>query len=217
VRLRIAASDLALWTMTAVVNLFLFAALHLTAESLVDMRHTANFFPLLMLSMFAVFTLTMRRKLLFIPVLILAVFHTSTLFLTYAPLAKPGDWVRVASYIEAWEQPGQPIMLYPAGSFPSITIHYHGINSLAALPRGYDIKIQEPYNPADETESLLIESLTKQTTNHQRLWLVTTWECTPDDGRTPCRIAEDFFNQHYEAERDINLFRSRVRLFRRRI
>jgi len=136
----------------------------------------------------------------------------STVFLAhaYAPLAKQGDWVRVASYLHEHEGPGQPIAVFEAENALPFSYYYHGANRVVAVPaavdfRRYDVTRFVLHSAGDVARSLPEGS---------RFWLITAGECASANIRFGCDVLERFIGLHYRVERDAKFYGSRVRLLR---
>ncbi|MBV9957430.1 MAG: glycosyltransferase family 39 protein, partial [Acidobacteria bacterium] len=126
---------IALWTITLVVTLFFLFTARLSGEMLLQIRHTIVLFLPVNLAVFALVRLAENRRVLYVWVCLVLLFSLTALFEHYRPLAKYGDWQRVAAYLMSEEQPGQAILVFHAGAALPLERYYAGRNALVPLPR----------------------------------------------------------------------------------
>jgi uncharacterized membrane protein len=136
--LAIASREVALWTITIVTALLFFVALRSTGETFLQLRHTAVLFLPTVFFTFSIILLIDKRRALAVWTLIIFLFYATSLYTVYRPMAKPGDWNRVASYLTASAKPGQAIMVFHGGARLPLSYYYSGPNALVAIPRADD-------------------------------------------------------------------------------
>ncbi len=174
-------------------------------------RHAASLYLPSTLSVFAAFTFlnqsSLRRAAIAWSCLALAV-STVALGKTYAPLAKPGDWIRATAYLAAHERPHEPILVFEAENALPLAYYYRGPNRIVAIPAGVDFRRYDVtrFVIHDEAE------LQRVVPPAQRIWLVTAGECASANIQFGCATLERFVAQHYRVESDSAFFDSRVRL-----
>lgn len=95
-------------------------------------------YPLFVVTLLFVFSLlsllSFRQRSLCVWAIVTCCFCAASLLQTYSPLAKGGDWQRVATYLETYEQANQPIAVFSAEGALPFKYHYKGINPILALP-----------------------------------------------------------------------------------
>jgi hypothetical protein len=197
-----------LWTFA-----FFAVASYATGVHVLD-RHAASLYLPCILSVFAILTflrkpLQERAALAWSCVALLA--STATLVQTYAPLAKPGDWVRATAYLRAHERPREPIVVFEAENALPLAHYYHGPNRIVAIPRGVDFRRYDVsgfvLHSTSEVEAAVPPA--------PRLWLVTAGECRSANIRFGCDVLERFVATRYRVVSDVSFYGSRIRLLRR--
>jgi hypothetical protein len=188
-----------------------FAVVSYAAGVRVFERHAASLYLPSTLSVFAAFTFLdqsyLRRAAIAWSCLVLSL-STVALGKTYAPLAKPGDWIRATAYLAAHERPNEPILVFEAENALPLAYYYRGPNRIIAIPasvdfRGYDLT---RFVIHDEAE------LQRVVPPAQRIWLITAGECASANIQFGCATLERFVAEHYRVESDAAFFDSRLRL-----
>lgn len=197
-----------LWTFA-----FFAVASYVTGVHVLD-RHAASLYLPCILSVFAILTflrkpLQERATLVWSCVALLA--STATLVQTYAPLAKPGDWVRVTAYLHRHERAREPIAVFEAENALPLAYYYTGPNRIVAIPRGVD------FRRYDVTRFVLHDArdIEAAVPPVQRLWLVTAGECASANIQFGCSVLERFVAERYRVASDVSFYGSRVRLLQR--
>jgi hypothetical protein len=91
----------------------------------------------------------------------------------YAPLAKPGDWIRVSRYIEQHESSSEPILVLRGEYVLDFGFHYSGRNALVPLPTAMP---ESRYDPASQTltgEAQVARAMAGRVGDAGRFWVVT--------------------------------------------
>jgi hypothetical protein len=177
-------------------------------------RHAASLYLPSLLSIFAVLTFlraSVRRRASLIWCVVALAASMAALVKTYAPLAKPGDWVRATAYLQANESPNEPVAVFEAENALPFAYYYHGLNRITAVPRsvdfnGYNISRFVIADPA-ELETVLPRAA--------RIWLVTAGECRSANVRFGCDELEGFVGRHFRVESDARFYGARIRLLYR--
>lgn len=84
---------------------------------------------------FYLFDAPVRRRMLVLWTPGLAIVTLLSLYAVFHPLAKSGDWKRVAAYIQANEQANEAILVFPADAYASFMYYYRGRSEVVAIPR----------------------------------------------------------------------------------
>ncbi len=183
-----------------------------TPEALMQERHTAAlFFPIIL----AVVSLVcvINKKAISAWLLLSALFYLTTLGITYAPVAKRGDWIRVATYLMAAEQPGQMILVFSASSALPLGYYYKGVNHLTPLHAGYEHG-SDTSTPLDERQ--IGEALRSVSPDAEQVWLVTDWTCEGADAPVDCIRLKKYLFEQYHIESSRVFHHSEVTRLRRK-
>jgi hypothetical protein len=139
-----------------------------------------------------------------------------TLFSTYQPLAKGGDWIRVAAFLESAEEPNQPILVFQTENAMPLEDYYRGKNVIVAVPRPIDFTV--PWNEAQvvQRDRDVEQDIASVPGKHPYIWVVNTTECQDFSVDYHCPIFEHFLATHYTVVVRRKFFRSQARLLRLR-
>ncbi|WP_088890101.1 glycosyltransferase family 39 protein [Leptolyngbya ohadii] len=226
-RRTVQAQHQALWIGTLVIGLLLAAFLTKTSTA-TEERYV---YPLLVpsiLGFLCVLSLiqsgAVRRSGLRIWAGVIACFFTVSLFTIYSPLAKTGDWHRVASYLTATEQSNQPILVFSAELEMMLKPYYSGKNAIVPVPQKQQF---EQFNPADfqiKNEQQVFDFFSQIPADQQTVWLVTSEQHCPGLGTVKlrqypdslnCGVLTDFVNKNYSVVSVQQFFESTVQLLKR--
>ncbi|MGB9651038.1 MAG: glycosyltransferase family 39 protein [Candidatus Cybelea sp.] len=205
-----ALGDVTILLITAWTFAFFAVASYATGVHVLD-RHAACLYLPCTLSVFAIFTflrrpLQERAALGWSCLALLA--STVALVHTYAPLAKPGDWIRATAYLRAHEHPQEPIVVFEAENALPLAYYYHGPNRIVAIPQGVDFRRYDVtrfvLHQASEAEAAIPAA--------QRIWLVTAGECASANIQFGCGVLERYVAQHYRTVSSASFYGSRIRL-----
>ena len=183
---------------------------------LLQMRHTVVFFVPITLAAFSIFALPNNKRIVLCWTMMVLVFSLPSLYRQYTPLAKYGDWQRVAEYLMTSEKPEQTILVFHAGAALPLARYYAGPNVIVPVPREntFDRFDFNDYVLRDERE--IIQALERTPGGHERVWLVRDEDCGYADLSYHCEILEEYVNKYYTVEESRNFRNSSVRLLRRK-
>jgi hypothetical protein len=133
----------------------------------------------------------------------------------YKEMAKNGDWVRVASYIQRYEQPGEPIVVFDAQSALPLQLYYRGPNRVTPLPRPVDFQRYDLGESALRSTRDVSDVFERAGSAGGSFWLVTTTTCRREPINFRCELLEEYVQRHFAVRRDEGFFLSRVRLLQR--
>jgi hypothetical protein len=192
---------------------FFVAALTVVAEGLLIARHMA---PLLLPVSLFFFSLTgfiEQRKIRVAILVIILMFAVSSTYSRFKSGAKPGNWDKVAGFIEQNEQPAQPIAVFHAGAALPLSYYYHGRNRLIAIPREnrwerFDLQDYVLHNEAE-----ISRALNPYDVSGRFIWLVTDSQCSYAGVNYNCETLEGFFKRNYVLKRTQTFGTATVRLF----
>lgn len=215
----------------ATITVFAFGIV-LSVTNTIDLAYRYSY-PLFIVTILLIFSLMsliqarqQRRRFLVVWALLLGFCCTTSLWLTYGPLAKDGDWQRVAQHIMAAEQPDQPILVFSAEITLPLSYYYTGSNPIVPLPKPLHPDIYDQRELILTSETQIRAALTAFPQPPDTLWLVTGPDyiihgtegkaCTLLDIQFNCQILEGFVDRHYEVVQTQDFYGSRVRLLSRK-
>lgn len=143
-----------------------------------------------------------------------AIFYLITLCVTYAPIAKGGDFFRVASYIEANEKPNQTILAFNPEVGMMLEYYYAGTNEVVVLPKEMDFQQYTWKNFILNNEQEITQALSSSPGEHSTIWLVTDPENFPVPKlyAQSRRILKRFIDQRYSIVSTKAFYGSTVQL-----
>ncbi|HEY9826097.1 MAG TPA: glycosyltransferase family 39 protein [Stenomitos sp.] len=146
--------QVSIWISALVPTLLCIPLYFLVGDQLMSPRHlVVLFLPTLLLwcwvlSNFNFFFSSLNSILIFS----FSFLYLFTTYFNYRSLAKPGDWKRVASYLEKTELPQQPIVVFNGSLAPLLQYYYSGINTIAPIPKERYFQDLQAYRPINEQE-----------------------------------------------------------------
>lgn len=209
-------NSIIIWLITVVTAAVFFVMFELVDR--IYFRHTSLMLVPAQVSMFAVFSLirgVSRKKILSIWLVATLLLHLGALTITYSPLAKSGDYARVASYIEANESPNQGVLVFDPQVAMAFEHYYQGVNKLVILPKAEDFKVYDYSEFLLESEKEITTALAQMPETPRDLWLVTYTEF--QEGmlsiyQNSYQILETFVDGSYTVEADQDFYGSNVKL-----
>jgi hypothetical protein len=127
-------------------------------------------------------------------------------------MAKIGDWIRVASYIQTHERSEQPIIIFEPQAALPLGVYYRGKNTIVPLPRPIDLTRYDLREAALDRPSDVSDVFERAAGKHDDVWLVTTAFCRRVPINFHCELLDDYITKHYVVQSDQEFFWSRVRL-----
>lgn len=111
------------------------------------------------------------------------------LFTQYRFLAQPGDWKRVAPYLEAHATRDDVIAIFPADGLPAFERQYRGNVPFAPYPRPYS---SERYSvrTLSVASPAVARAAFAQFAHYRHIWFVDGEPCLPEDRHYGCEIVE---------------------------
>ncbi len=211
-RRRLSPEAIALWTMTMVITLFFLLTARLSGEILLQVRHTTVLFLPVNFAALSIVALADKRKAVLSWTLVALLFSTTALYFHYTPLAKSGDWRKVAAYLMSVEKPEQTILVFHAGAALPLERYYGGKNALVPLPRENTFERFDFHDYVLRDEREIPAALERTPGSHEQIWLVTDGDCGFADLNYHCEILEGFVSKYYTVEETQYFHGSTVRL-----
>jgi hypothetical protein len=135
-----------------------------------------------------------------------------TLATEYQHMAKIGDWMRVAAYVQAHERPGQPIVIFEPQAAPLLAAYYRGSNTIMPLPRAVDFQRYDLRRAALQSMADVSNVFKRTASANGYVWLVTTDFCRRDPIDFKCELLDDYVARHYVVRSEQAFYWSRIRL-----
>ncbi|HEV2878345.1 MAG TPA: hypothetical protein VGW96_02085 [Candidatus Eremiobacteraceae bacterium] len=205
------------WTIAIVTCVALALAFKVTKEPFGFRYMFVAFAPIMTAALVTLGDL--QRRFRYVVLIWMAVFIVGslpTLFSTYQPLAKGGDWIRVAAFLESAEEPNQPILAFQTENAMSLDDYYRGRNVIVAVPRPIDFTVAWNEAQVVQTDRDVEQDIASVPGRHPYIWVVNTTECQDFSVDYHCPIFEHFLEAHYTVVVRRQFFRSQARLLRLR-
>jgi hypothetical protein len=197
---------------------FIFAVMvAVTGRELMGMRHSALLLPVSILTVYGLFAALPRGRVLALGAWTAVVLCLSGVVLidVHTPYARPGDYARVAAYLERHETADEPIVVYTAEAEMPLAYYYHGKNQLVALPKPENF---DRYNVRElllHDENQVAQALEKWAAKAPQFWVVTN--CAPGDRawlgvRFNVEVLDQYLAEHTRVVSEQAFFGSLVRL-----
>lgn len=176
----------------------------------VVIRHASSLYVLMWLGLFGIisfFRKEIRPFVAFGWLTLAVVMSAITLAATYAHLAKPGDWKRVARYVEAHEHREEPIAIFDAENTLAFAHYYRGGNRIVGIPNGVDFDRYDVRRFVLRNDAQLDRSMPRAS----RFWFVTVADCTQARVSLGCSVAERYVARYHVFD-DRAFYGARARL-----
>ena len=205
-------------TLTFVVAAFLTLSYFVIGTLYVEIRHAAVLFVPFTLLLVAVFNRAapsgMWRKRYFAVVgVVLIFFYSYGLTAIYPGWTKRGDWTRVAAYVEANEENGQPVVVFRCYEALAFTQSYEGVNKVLPDERFFDWNYEGEMGTVDVWPLQISYVISVIPRDRDFVWLVTEEDCQTSPA---CLPLENFVKENYTVVRQKDFYKERVRLLKKR-
>ena len=175
-------NSVAIWIILAILACSLFGFIKSFGPDLLELRHTGLIFIPALFIPFTVIAPLNNKKLRIFWLLIISFFYfsfyiqniyISVLYANFQPIAKTGDWERVAEYIKSVEQKDQPILVFRAEFILPFTYYYKGINQAVPIPDNPDLVHFNLPSQVLKNEEDVARHLPQGTAAPRRFWVIT--------------------------------------------
>ena len=208
-------NKIALWASAGFLTATFFVLHYKIGAILMSSRHSFALFLILHLAIFVlVMTVSPKRGAVVWSSLVI-VFSTLSLFAFYKPLAKPGDWIRMANHLQTEEKPNQPILIFLPSQELALKRYYAGQNKLAPLPVRDDMKTYDLENFVLKDEAQIINAIKTADGDKEKVWLITDGICKFGVDFN-CALLESFVEKYYLVEQEKRYHGARIRLLKRK-
>ena len=209
--------DVALAAITAVLIAIFLVTYHFLGDEGIQQRHMSSLiFPLVLLPLSALSYFN-NKKIVYGWLALVCLLNIGSLYYAYRPMAKPGDFRRVAQYVTENESPNQPVLVFHSDAALALAYYYKGQNRLVAIPQENSFDEWNPRTHVLKDEAQILEKLDAQPNNPQRFWLVSDGWCSQGSLSYNCEILEDVVAKYFEVESGKDFMEpTTVRLLRRK-
>lgn len=209
--------DVALGAMTVVMTAFFLAAFYLVGDQLMQVRHmSALILPMVLIPLSAL-TLFKSKSAVYGWAALVIALNVIYLYGAYRPMAKPGDFDRVARYVTENEKPNEPVLIFHADAILPLRYYYHGQNKLVALPQENGTEAWDPRNNVLKDETQIMNVIDAQPDSPERFWLVHDGWCAHGTVSFNCQVLERAIADHFVIESMHEFYApTTVRLLRRK-
>ncbi len=198
--------------LASVVSLFFIVIAFGLGPDFLRAQHTVALYVPVLISALALASYAGGARTAVIVAVLSLAFSTAYLREYYRPLAKQGDWIRVAHYIEQNEHAAEPILVFKAEFVLDFGHHYAGLNRLVPIPGPTDRRRYDPTEQVLHGEPDVARPLHRAIGASRHFWIV-TGVVTPLRGIDPhAEILEQFVASCCEVLRDERFMASRARL-----
>ncbi len=211
------AEDIAIGAISVVMVACFLAAYAAVGDQLIQQRHLSGLILPMVIIPLSALTLFRSKLVVYGWLAVVIGFNSLYLYGYYKPLAKPGDFERMAAYVMQNEQPNQPVLVFHADAVLPLRFYYQGTNKLVPIPQENGTEVWNPRNNVLKDEAQILNVLNSQTGDPQQFWLVHDGWCTHGTLSFNCEILENVVEKYFVVERSTEFFPpSKVRLLRRR-
>jgi hypothetical protein len=200
----------------ATVAAFLLAAYFLLSFEYVALRHMAVWFVPLGLFVFSMLAMMLPRRSWIFFAAVFAFLYPYAVYTSYPKMAKRGDWVRVARYIEANEKPNQPIIVFQNYDALSLPHHYRGVNRILPDEKFFAWSFEGAPGTEDAYRKQTEFVISEIPPEAEEIWLATEEVCQREETKAACKPLENFVEANYTIEREKDFYLERVRLLRKK-
>jgi uncharacterized membrane protein len=192
----------------------IFAAATFAAGAWIGIRHPSGLLLPAMLSIFAGLALVrppVRSRVTMVWIAVLICMQIAALFTTYRGLAKEGDWIRVAAFLQAHERASEPVFVFEAEDTLPLEYYYRGINRIAGVPRDINFKHFDLREFQLQTGDQAARAFA-EVQNSGRVWLVTSGACGAYGVDYGCDVMERYVRSCCRIVSTTRFYESTVRL-----
>jgi len=131
------------------------------------------------------------------------------LFSQYRFLAQPGDWKRVAPYLQAHAAPGDVIAIFPADGLPAFEREYRGNVPFVPFPRPYSTERYSVRALSVASQSDALAAFAKLAA-YRHVWFVDGAPCPADDQEYGCENVDAVLAADFQTLDRVGFYRNTV-------
>jgi uncharacterized membrane protein len=182
----------------------------------VQIRHAAVIFPVTLLLVFVAANEIFTRRGVWLWSALLAVFIPYSLFTMFTPLAKRGDWARVAEYVQQNESAGQPIVVFQTYDIVGFRHYYRGQNPILPDGKVTEWSFEADFGQTNTNRSEIEFVISQIPANSRQIWLLTGDLCDNPKTTASCASLQDFIDAYYTVISEQNFHLEKARLLERK-
>jgi hypothetical protein len=214
---RVRSVHMTVWISTVALAVCLFIVLLLVGRDLMRPRHASVIWPLVILSVYAVISLLPEKRLRLMLAgwtLLVVCGSVASLVETYSLPTKPWDAKRLTAFVEQYEQPDEPILLFTSELALPFSHYYHGCNPLLPLPRPASLVTYDLSQFILNDEKEIERALDRVPGEHRKVWLL--WNQFPAcmGVQFNYKVLENYVGKNYEVEIEQSFNNASARLLR---
>jgi hypothetical protein len=141
-----------------------------------------------------------RARTLLLMTLLVTCFNIASLFALFSPLAKSGDYVRIATFLSAQERPRQPIVVFNAEAAEALAHYYRGANQIIPLPKPLDFKTYDLLDFVIPNQQAIATAISQVAGQPEEIWLVQVEPCRFAGVDFNCEALQSFVSQNYTVK-----------------
>lgn len=211
------ADDVALGVISTVLIGCFIIAYYFIGDQGIQQRHMSSLLLPLILIPFAALEIFSSKRIIYCWLALVIFLNIGFLYSAYKPLAKPGDFIRVANYVMENESANQPVLVFHADAILPLAQYYLGQNKLVALPQENGLTVWDPRNNVLRDEEQILDVMNNQNGRPERFWLVHDGWCRHGSLYFNCEVLEDVVTKYFDVEDTRDFFEgTTVRLLRRK-
>lgn len=186
--------------------------LNVLGKEFVESRHLTVIFVPGILSLFTLAALFKKRQIASICIVVFLISYGTALVSKYKPMAKLGDWKRVANFIEKNEARNEPVLVFRAEFILPLKQYYRGINKICPLPKDPDLNNYNIKSQALQNGSEISAILRRNVLNNGQFWIVTRDTGSFRGVNFHAQVLENFLKEKCKTLETGNFYFTKVRL-----
>jgi hypothetical protein len=203
------------WWIAAVSLVLLWAGMAATHEIFAPRYVFTVFVPVVMGAITFLASLPAARLWFVVYSLAFVAASVASMRTTYAPMAKEGDWARVAAYITAREKPGEPIVVFPGPYALPFELYYHGPNPVVPLPEPQSFDWHHPATVAFSNARQIDAAVSRLPGARKRdVWLIRVLICQYGSLNYKCSLLDRWIAARYTVKKTRTFFGAQISLLR---
>jgi hypothetical protein len=203
--------------MTVAITSFFLIFINIVNNELVNVTHTTVLFLPSLLMFFSVISILPdeKRNKILIPAFLL-IFLVNSVYMVreYKPMAKLGDFKRVADYITKKERPGQTILIFTSNEALPFSYYYSGENIIIPIPNKPSATHYDVNDFVLKGEQDIARAIEREGLQPNYIWMVNWTSCHYLGVDFHCEVLEEYIRKNFLTEDDKIFYYSRVRLLR---
>jgi hypothetical protein len=212
----ISTNTIALAAPCLLIALFLLTVGSLIGIGYANIRHASMLFLPLLFFFSALLYETFGRSGINVWAALLVFFIPFSIWQQFSPMAKRGDWEKVAAFVQANEKPDQAVMAIEAYDTVGFTAYYRGTNTVLPREGFFPWSEANDFTAPDSMPQQIDSLIGELPSDTPEVWLLTGEICEAEKTRDVCRPLEEYLDTNYTKIDDREFYLERVRLYRKK-